>query len=215
VSWRLKAWLAFVGLFAFISYASNFTSSRPTGYEPLYHYGTAVGGVLSYAVLLGITLAIAIGTPLRETFALRRPRTAWAIGGPILLLVGILILNAILDPILHPGKEQGLVPTHWQPSHAGPYAANAIVVVIVAPIVEELVFRGLGYSLLIPYGLAVAIVGVGLAFGLAHGLVDALPLLATLGAGLAWLRSKTDSVFPGMATHALFNGIAVLTVIFR
>ena len=30
-----------------------------------------------------------------------------------------------------------------------------------------------------------------IAFGLAHGLVDALPLLVALGAGLAWLRSKS------------------------
>ena len=40
-------------------------------------------------------------------------------------------------------------------------------------------------------------------------------LLVALGAGLAWLRSKTGSVYPGMATHAIFNGIAVLTVIVR
>src|SRR5256714_8544139 len=165
--------------------------------------------------MLGITLAIAVGTSWRELFALRRPRTAWAVGGPILLVVGILILNAALDPMLHPGKEQGLVPTHWQPSHAGPYAANAVVVVVVAPIVEELIFRGLGYSLLEQYGRPLAIAVVGVAFGLAHGLVDALPLLVALGAGLAWLRSKTSSVFPGMVTHALFNGIAVLSVILR
>ena len=39
--------------------------------------------------------------------------------------------------------------------------------------------------------------------------------IAAVGAGLAWLRSKTGSVYPGMATHAIFNGIAVLSVIFR
>src|SRR5205823_4747409 len=155
------------------------------------------------------------GTSRRELFALRRPRTRWTIGGPILLLVGVSILNALLDPLLHPGKEQGLVPTHWQPSHAGAYAANAVVVVLVAPVVEELIFRGLGYSLLERYGRLLAIVAVGIAFALAHGLIDAFPLLASLGAGLAWLRSKTGSVYPGMATHAIFNGIAVLSVIFR
>jgi membrane protease YdiL (CAAX protease family) len=43
----------------------------------------------------------------------------------------------------------------------------------------------------------------------------ALPLLVALGAGLAWLRSKTGSVYPGMATHAIFNGIAVLSIVVR
>src|SRR5207244_6924737 len=132
---------------------------------------------LSYTLLVAIALAIAVGPSRRELFALRRPRTRWTIGGPNLLLVGVGILNALLDPLLHPGKEQGLVPTHWQPSHAGAYAANAVVVILVAPFVEELVFRGMGYSLLVAHGRRLAIVGVGIAFGLAHALVDALPLL--------------------------------------
>jgi membrane protease YdiL (CAAX protease family) len=215
VSVRLWVWLGFVGLFAGVSYASNFLGSEPKGYEPLYHYGTAVGGVVTYALLLGIALALAVGTRMRDLFALRRPRTRWTVGGPIALVAGVLILSAILDPILHPGKEQGLVPTHWEPRHAGAYAANAALVILAAPLVEELIFRGLGYSLLERHGRWLAIVVVGLAFGLAHGLVDALPLLAALGAGLAWLRSKTGSVYPGMATHAIFNGIAVLTVVFK
>jgi membrane protease YdiL (CAAX protease family) len=215
VSARLWAWLVFVGLFALVSYLGNFLGSEPKGYEPLYHYATAVAGGFTYAILLGIALAIAVGTTMRDLFALRRPQTKWTWLGPIVLLVGVLVLNALLDPILHPGKEQGLVPTRWEPSHAGPYAANAVVVVLVAPAVEELIFRGMGYSLLQRYGRPLAIAVVGLAFGLAHGLVDALPLLAALGAGLAWLRSKTSSVFPGMVTHAIFNAVAVLSVIVR
>jgi membrane protease YdiL (CAAX protease family) len=215
VSARLWAWLVFVGLFALVGYGSNLTSKPRKGYEPLYHYATAAGGGVSYALMLGIALAIARGTSWRELYALRRPRTKWAIGGPVLIVAGVLILSALLDPLLHPGKEQGLVPPHWEPSHAGAYAANAVVVILVAPVVEELVFRGMGYSLLVVHGRRLAIVVVAIAFGLAHGLIDALPLLVLLGAGLAWLRSKTDSVYPGMATHALFNGIAVLSVIFR
>lgn len=215
MSARLWAWLVFVGLFATVSYIGNFVGSEPEGYEPLYRYATAVAGGFTYAILLGIALAIAVGTNMRDLFALHRPRTKWTWLGPIVLLVGVLVLNALLNPLLHPGKEQGLVPDHWEPSHAGAYAANAVVVVLVAPVVEELIFRGMGYSLLLRYGRPVAIAGVGLAFGLAHGLVDALPLLAALGAGLAWLRSKTGSVFPGIVTHAIFNGVAVLSVIVR
>ncbi len=213
MSRRLVAWLVFVGLFAAISYASNLTGSSKGNSEPLYKYATAVGGAVAYAVLLGIALAIAVGTPKSELFALHRPRTGWAVGGPVLLLVGVFALAAVVDPLLHPGKEQGLVPSRWEPSHAGAYAANAVVVCLIAPIVEELIFRGEGYSLLERLGRPVAIAVVGLTFGLAHGLVDALPLLVALGAGLAWLRSKTGSVYPGMATHALFNGIALLSVI--
>jgi len=54
-----------------------------------------------------------------------------------------------------------------------------------------------------------AIVGTGVLFGLAHGLVEALPILVALGIGLAFLRARTDSLYPGFAVHALFNAIAL------
>jgi membrane protease YdiL (CAAX protease family) len=62
-----------------------------------------------------------------------------------------------------------------------------------------------------PYGEWLAIVLVGVLFGVAHGLVQALPLLVALGCGLAYLRSRVDSVYPGMIVHGFFNA-AALTV---
>ena len=47
------------------------------------------------------------------------------------------------------------------------------------------------------------------AFGLAHGLVVALPVLTIFGAILGWLRWRTDSVYPPMLLHATFNGFAL------
>jgi membrane protease YdiL (CAAX protease family) len=83
----------------------------------------------------------------------------------------------------------------------------------VAPVVEELLFRGLGYSLLERYGRWVAILLVGVTFALGHGLVEGFPELALFGCALAWLRSRTDSVYPGMLVHALFNAIALVAAV--
>jgi uncharacterized protein len=79
--------------------------------------------------------------------------------------------------------------------------------------VEELTFRGLGYSLLAPLGEWPAILTVGLLFGLAHGLVLSLPIIAAFGCVLAWIRANTDSVFPGMVLHATFNLIALVAAV--
>jgi len=84
-----------------------------------------------------------------------------------------------------------------------------VLFAVVAPIVEELTFRGLGQSLLAFLGRWPSILLVGLAFGLAHGLLEALLVLVPFGVALAWLRDRTDSVYPGMIVHALFNGIAL------
>ena len=118
--------------------------------------------------------------------------------------------SAALDPLLHPDKEQGLAPHGWEPRHAAAFAANFVVVALLAPVVEELTFRGLGYTLLERFGRWAAIVLVGIAFGLAHGLVDALPALVVFGMCLAYLRSRTGSVYPGMILHAAYNSLVLL-----
>ena len=81
------------------------------------------------------------------------------------------------------------------------------------PFVEELTYRGLGYSLLERFGRWPAIISVGLLFGLAHGLVESLPVLAFFGAVLAWIRSRTGSVYPGMILHSLFNLLALIVAV--
>ena len=200
--------------FATLSYTLRFTSGKPPK-DLLYKWSTAAGTLFQYALIAAIIYGIAgLTHDRRGVFALRRPtswRTAIKIG--IGVGIGIFALSFLLTPLLEPGREQGLTPDTWQPEHAAAYVANGIVIVMVAPIVEELTFRGLGYSLLARYGRWTAIIGTGLAFGLAHGLVDAFPILAAFGFGLAYLRSRVDSVYPGMIVHGLFNAIALIVAV--
>jgi membrane protease YdiL (CAAX protease family) len=206
---RLAGWLALVAALAALNYASRASNGKPPKDE-LYRWGTAASGLFLFALILGVAVWIAHGRA-RELFALRRPHS-WprALVLALLVLVGIAILSGVLDPFLHPGQEQGLAPTRWIGARAAPFVANFVVVAAVAPVVEELTFRGLGYSVLERFGRPAAIVGVGVAFGLAHGLVEALPILVAFGAGLAWIRSETGSVYPGILLHAAFNGASLL-----
>jgi uncharacterized protein len=200
--------------FATLSYTLRFTSGKPPK-DLLYKWSTAAGTLFQFAIIAAIIYGIAgLSHDRRGVFALRRPtswRTAIKIG--IGVGIGIFILTLILTPLLEPGREQGVTPDTWQPEHAAAYIANGIVIVMVAPIVEELTFRGLGYSLLARYGRWVAVIGTGLAFALAHGLVDAFPLLAAFGFGLAYLRSRVDSVYPGIIVHGLFNAVALTVAV--
>jgi membrane protease YdiL (CAAX protease family) len=203
-----------VAAFATLSYTLRFTSGKPPK-DLLYKWSTVAGTLFQFAIIAAIIYGIAgLSRDRRGVFALQRPtswRTAIKIG--IGVGIGIFILTLILTPLLEPGREQGVTPDTWQPEHAAAYVANGIVIVVVAPIVEELTFRGLGYSLLARYGRWVAVIGTGLAFALAHGLVDAFPLLAAFGFGLAYLRSRVDSVYPGMIVHGLFNAIALTVAV--
>jgi membrane protease YdiL (CAAX protease family) len=209
----LVLWSGFVVAFASLSYTVRFTEGKPPK-DLLYKWSTVEGNLIQFAIIAAIAYGIAGLGDRRRLFALRRP-TSWrrALGIAVGIAIGMAVLIAALDPLLHPGREQGVTPDTWQPDRAAPYIANGIVIAVVAPIVEELTFRGLGYSLLVRYGRWTAIVLVGVAFGLAHGLVDAFPFLAAFGAGLAYLRSRVDSVYPGIVVHGLFNAVALTVAV--
>jgi membrane protease YdiL (CAAX protease family) len=215
---RLAFWCVFVGLIAAINYAARFTgngnsgTSRGVSHQEIYSYSTFVGGTILYAIWLGIILLIV--RDRYDLLALRQPRQRWgrALGLAVGAIVAVYLCEAVVAflPLPEsPGKEQGLAPTHWEPAHAGAFAANLVLFALIAPFVEELTFRGAGQSLLQFLGRVPSILLVGLAFGLAHGLVEALLVLVPFGIALAWLRDRTDSVVPGMLVHGLFNGAAL------
>jgi membrane protease YdiL (CAAX protease family) len=218
---RLFFWVLFVGLISLINYAARISGGNSVGnkstHDEVYSYTTFVGGTILYAVWLGIVLLICIDR--FDLLALRSPRTGWPkalglAGAAIVAVFAVEGLVALLPLPESPGKEQGLTPTHWEPAHAGAFAANLVLFAVIAPFVEELTFRGAGQSLLNMFvGRVPSILLVGLAFGLAHGLVEALLVLVPFGIALAWLRDRTDSTVPGMLVHGLFNGSALLLAV--
>ncbi len=208
---RLVAWAVFVGLLAVLAYAQRADSGSPDR-DVLYRYSTAAGTLVVYAVMLFITCAIAGFR--RDLLALRRP-VSWpaALGFGLAIILVVYTAVAVLEPVLHGGREQGLTPKGWEPNHAGAYLVNAVVIAGVVPFVEELLFRGVGFSLVSRFGRWVAIVVVGVAFGLAHGLVGGFVQIALFGCALAWLRARSDSAVPGMFIHSAFNGLALLAAV--
>jgi membrane protease YdiL (CAAX protease family) len=209
---RLVAWLSFVLVISAIGYAGQAADSElPDDF--VYRYSAAILAFFQFALFLGVLLLIVRGLPKRELLALRRPDSwpraiAYMFGG----LVVVWVVSLALSPFLDAGEEQGIVPEEWDSDRIGAFLAFGVVATFVAPFVEELIFRGAGFGLLAPYGQWVAIVGTGILFGLWHGLVVALPVLAGFGIVLGWLRYATGSIYPCMILHAVFNGIAIASV---
>ncbi|CAN5273254.1 hypothetical protein BH09ACT13_BH09ACT13_08790 [soil metagenome] len=210
--WRLVAWLGFVSALAALGYASRFSDADPPE-DLAYRYSSSVAAVVQYGIMLAILLLIARGLPLRDAFGLHRP-ASWlrALGYALLALAAIYVAGYVYVLLsgTDPTDEQGLVPNEWDPDRAGAFVAFLVAVSVVAPIVEELTYRGLGFSLLRPYGAWVAILVTGILFGAAHGLVEALPVLTVFGLAVGWLRARTASVYPSMILHGFFNGLALI-----
>jgi membrane protease YdiL (CAAX protease family) len=208
---KLTAWVILVAVLALLGYSVRLSGGKPPK-DAAYLYSTAAAGLVQYAIILGFVLLIA--RPDWSLLALRRPR-GWArtLMTVVLVFIAVYSVAAIVSAFGDPGREQGLTPQGWDSSRAAPFVVNFVVFVAVAPFVEELTFRGLGYSLLEPLGSLTAILWVGIAFGLAHGLLEGLPILIVFGCGLAWLRERSDSVYPGMAVHGIFNAVALIAAV--
>jgi membrane protease YdiL (CAAX protease family) len=218
---RLVAWLAFVLALTALNYAGRFAGDDNAVDEDIaYQWLSSIGVVVQFALMLGVLLLIARGISKREVFALRSP-SSWkrAAGMTALGLVAIYAAAAAYSGLLSllgdydPSEEQGLVPDEWDPDRAAPFIAFFLAVTLLAPAVEELTYRGMGVWLLQPYGVVVAIVGTGVLFGLAHGLLVGLPILAFFGLVVGWLRVRTDSIYPSIALHAVFNGVALVAAV--
>ncbi len=95
----------------------------------------------------------------------------------------------------------------------GPLSALSIVfaVALVAPLTEELLFRGL----LLPglaerYGAPFALGVTSLGFGLIHGDPGAIAYATVAGLVLGAITLRTGSVLPALAMHAATNAMPVL-----
>ncbi|MEK7688523.1 MAG: type II CAAX endopeptidase family protein [Pseudomonadota bacterium] len=79
-----------------------------------------------------------------------------------------------------------------------------------APLVEELVFRGLLYGWLAGrWGSGIAVIGSSLAFAAAHVELAHVILVLPLGLVFGWLRWRSGSLWPSLVAHMANNGLAV------
>jgi membrane protease YdiL (CAAX protease family) len=209
-SGALLGWSAFVLVFAALQYAGRLASDEQPD-DLAYRWETSVAALVSAGIVLAIAVLLAYRRGLRATFALRPPtswRTALLTSGWI--IAAMVVLSTALSPVLDPEEEQGLVPTSWDPDRIPQFVAFVIAVTVVGPVVEELMFRGVGFTLLQPFGEWFAIIVVGIAFGLVHGLFEGFVIITAFGIGLAYLRSRTQSIYPCMLLHSVFNATALI-----
>ncbi|MFO1009302.1 MAG: CPBP family intramembrane glutamic endopeptidase [Planctomycetota bacterium] len=88
---------------------------------------------------------------------------------------------------------------------------SAVVVALVPALVEEIAFRGVlqGRTSAL-FGARAGWLVTALAFALCHFAPAVLPIHLGLGLYLGWLRTRSESLVPGMLLHALYNTLVLL-----
>ncbi|TMG71863.1 MAG: CPBP family intramembrane metalloprotease [Chloroflexi bacterium] len=209
---RLIAWSIFFAWLAIPSYALRLSGRLEVlPVDALFRYSTAVGAIVVDAIQLVLVLVIARKLPFRETFALRRP-PSWSRAAAIGVVTIVLAYTvAYLAERLFPDllREQG-IPVYWDGVRAAAWLANLFAIAVFAPLFEESLFRGLGFSLLAPLGVPVAVFVTAVLFTLAHGVIADFPVILVTGLGLGYMRATTGSLFPCIAFHISFNGLGMI-----
>jgi CAAX protease family protein len=153
------------------------------------------------------------GRPTARQFGLRAVRLGEALKWLAIVLVAFYVISNVYGQLVDVTQQDDL------PDELGANDStlNLILVTVlvcgVAPICEELFFRGFCFTALRRWlGWVGAAVATGAIFGLIHaGSADAvfLPPLALLGFLLCVLYMRTGSLLPCMALHALNNAVAL------
>jgi hypothetical protein len=238
ISW---SWLHFI-LFAFFGFVSLILIQAGFAlyYAPLRHFSNereferfvlskpefAIGSmVLWYAFLflfLYVTLSVLRGFPFWRTLGWRRitrrsggrPRSPWLyfLGGGGLSLLVYLATAKVQPPDNVPIEE-----LFRYKNTAMLFMAMAV---LVAPLVEETVFRGYLYPLLAKsFGVATGVIVTGVLFGLMHGAQlgwtwSLVLVLILVGVIFTFVRARTGSVFASFLLHLGYNSmIALVTVL--
>jgi len=91
-----------------------------------------------------------------------------------------------------------------------------LAAIVQAPLFEEILFRGMLYSVLAKRaGTAAATAVSAVAFAAVHGSLPHAPALFVLGCALAWCYAKTGTIVAPIAFHAAFNGWTFLGEMLR
>jgi uncharacterized protein len=173
--------------------------------------------MLALCVLLLLYLVVLRGMSPAELFGLRRLSIAKAAGIALLSIIPLYIVVSLVAavvtwwakdvwPDIQPQDAVKAFKTASSPSLK---ATMGIAAVVVAPLVEETVFRGFIYGVLKRYtdGWYAAVCSAAL-FAIVHMHVGSLVPLFVLALGLCAAYERTGSLLVPMGMHALFNGVS-------
>jgi membrane protease YdiL (CAAX protease family) len=212
--WTQALWGLLLGMGpTFVLYAATASSADDTGLDTEVSVATGIIILISSALSYGWDYFAAwlfSGRRVADkwrAWGFRKPTAAffWVI--PV-ALVAAYVVSYVNEIVFHPA-EQEIVDAF--PPTAGGIILFAIVAVVMAPLFEELYFRGFLFKgFATSWGWGWGAVASAAIFSLAHmQLTLFLPLFA-LGFGLAWVYRHTGSLWTSITLHAIFNGVSVL-----
>ena len=176
-----------------------------------------VATLIQSAAFLGAAILFAslVAKPKAWQFGLRRTPFWPAVGWAALGLVTFYVFSAVYTALVSTHAKQTITDKLGAGSGTVGLIAAGAMVICVAPVFEELFFRGFFYRALRNRFVPLTAAGLdGLLFGVIHydfsttSMLLILPPLAYLGFMFCLVYERTGSIFPTIALHSFNNTIA-------
>jgi len=171
--------------------------------------------IVQDVAFIGAALFVAsmVARPAPWHFGLRGARPGPFVGWVVVAFLAFGAFGALYQLVVDIGPQEELPDELGADNGTLALIAAAFLVTVVAPIAEELFFRGYVFGALRNWkGMWVGAVLTGLLFGAIHlgsaPEVLYLPLLAVFGFVLCLLYVRTRSLYPCIVLHALNNCVA-------
>jgi len=175
-------------------------------------YAVQVVALLAMAKFRGVGLADSLGLGVLDTSWRSKLDSTAAVIGLLLgtrvfaWVYGVTVQALGWDP---PARWNWNLTDVFGPDSVG-LSLSVLIVVVVGPVIEEMVFRGVVLRALdIRFGMWVAIAVSSAMFAAYHFNSWLLVPTFVLGAAAGWLAATRDSLWPAIALHALYNVIPV------
>ena len=168
-------------------------------------------GMLTLLAVFFATALIALGIAMAPMGRAAVPALGFRRVGWRPLVLGSVVVLALSIAASQVGLEpQGIKEAMEVVREPGMFVPSLAVIAGLAPLVEELVFRGLLYGWVAGrWGTVAAWIVSSLAFAAAHVEPAHIILVLPLAVWFGWLRRRTDSLWPSLVAHMVNNGFAV------
>lgn len=179
--------------------------------------GILLGGLVAYLMTRAFLRRESAEKPLAVVGLVRT--TPGALWGGAATGVGIALFFMFVVQTLLPPGEDARGPLEEAASAPGwPRIVFVLIAVVLAPAIEEFLFRGVMFTgMARSWGPVAAGIVVTILFGLLHiadvaGYWPALGVVTLAGGAMLLVRLKTGSLLPAIALHTSYNLVQVLAL---
>lgn len=174
---------------------------------PLAVEGLVLLAISGIVPLVSVLVMIAIRKRNLSLFGIRQVSPKW-LAVAFAVGIGVVVLNLGINTLIAAITDVSNVQAGYQSAATSGivgFLGTILLGAVLTPIGEELLFRGVLFTLLTRYGVWLAAILSSVVFALSHGINFATPVALTVGLAAAWLMHKTKSIWPGVVVHFVNN----------